>query len=92
MSDGAPEPSRIEAEIFALLERRGAGKSICPSEAARALAEDWRPQMEAVRVVARRLAREGRLRITRGDHTLSPDQPFGGPIRLRLPDSRHPTT
>ncbi|QIQ85310.1 DUF3253 domain-containing protein [Erythrobacter sp.] len=37
--------------ILGLLEARGEGRTICPSEAARALAgseDDWRGQMEAV--------------------------------------------
>ncbi len=32
--------------------RRGRGKSFCPSEVARAAAEEWRPLMPRVRAVA----------------------------------------
>ncbi|MBS1843424.1 MAG: DUF3253 domain-containing protein [Actinobacteria bacterium] len=43
--------SDAEAAILELLAARGHGKTICPSEVARALAadEDFRPQMEPVR-------------------------------------------
>ena len=74
----------IETAILAALAARGPGKSICPSEPARALAEDWRPLMPQVRAVAARLAREGRLRATRRGATVDPDSP-GGPIRLSAP-------
>ena len=43
----------IEQAILALLAERAPGKTICPSEVARALAQDneaqWRPMMPAVR-------------------------------------------
>ena len=44
--------AEIANAIRDLLARRGAGKTICPSEAARALATDWRPLMPEVRRVA----------------------------------------
>ena len=47
---------QIEATILGLLAQRDAGKTICPSDAARALADDFRPLMEPVRRVARELA------------------------------------
>jgi len=69
-----------------LLCRRGPGKSLCPSEVARALApQDWRAQMEPVRKAARELARAGRIRVTQKEKELSPDSPWRGPVRLRLP-------
>ena len=43
--------AEAEAAILELLDHRGAGKTICPSEAARALAQshgDWRTQMDSV--------------------------------------------
>jgi hypothetical protein len=54
----------IERTIDALLDSRGEGRTICPSEAARALAEDWRPLMEPVRRRAYAMADEGRLEVT----------------------------
>jgi len=54
-------PSQAEAVISRLLEERGSGKTVCPSEAARDLShdeDDWREQMETVhRAVDRMLAR-----------------------------------
>ena len=43
--------SQAESAILSLLDERGDGKSICPSEAARSLAgpeEEWRDRMEDI--------------------------------------------
>lgn len=60
------------------------GTTFCPSEVARALADDWRPLMPAIREEAARLAAEGRLRVTQGG---APADALTakGPIRLSLP-------
>lgn len=77
----------IEEAIFGLLAERDAGKTICPSEVARAASpEDWRPLMPEVRAVAVGLARRGRLVITRGGEPADPDG-FAGAYRLRLPEA-----
>jgi len=74
----------IEAATLALLERRGTGKSICPSEVARELApEHWRTLMPRVRESARRLAACGAITVTQRERVLSPDEPWRGAIRLR---------
>lgn len=75
----------IEEVILKLLEQRAADASICPSEAARKLAagDEWRDQMESVRMAARRLQRAGRIDITQKGRTVNPDT-AKGPIRLRL--------
>lgn len=54
---------RIRAELLRLAVERGE-KTFCPSEVARALAEDWRALMERVREVGAALVEEGRLRCT----------------------------
>jgi len=76
-----------EAEIAAMLmdlaHRRGAGRTFCPSEAARALADDWRPLMPAVRMAAARLAAEGRIVATQKGRPVDP-RTARGPIRLGL--------
>ena len=78
---------RIEAAILSLLEKRGSGKSICPSEAAReAFGEEWRGHMRHVRAAAVHLAREGRIVITRKGRPVDPDD-FKGVYRLALPDA-----
>lgn len=84
---GAREAS-LEAEILRLLHERGAGKTICPSEAARAMAggdseEAWRPLMEPARAAARRLVARGSIVITQSGTVVDPST-AKGPIRLRL--------
>ena len=78
-------PQRIEQTILALLEQRDPGKTICPSEAARALAPgDWRPLMQPVRDTATAMADEGRLEVTQSGEVVDP-RTARGAIRLRLP-------
>ncbi len=75
----------IEQAILRLLAARDAGKSICPSEAARALdGEGWRRLMPRVRAAAVGMARQGRLVITRHNRPVDPNA-FKGVYRLRLP-------
>lgn len=73
----------LEAAILELLEQRAAGATICPSEAARAVAADWRPLLEPARQAARRLVAAGRLEITQRGRPVDPST-ARGPIRLRL--------
>ncbi len=77
----------LEAKILELLDARGAGKTICPSEAARATAgsdvrADWEPLMESARAAARRLVANGRIVITQSGHVVDPSHAQGA-IRLR---------
>ncbi|MEM6731180.1 MAG: DUF3253 domain-containing protein, partial [Myxococcota bacterium] len=76
----------LEEAIERLLEQRGHGKTICPSEAVRAVFTDdeWRAHMEDGRRAARRLVAEGRLEITQGGKVVDPST-AKGPIRLRRP-------
>ena len=77
--------SPLEEAIFGLLAQRGPGKSICPSEAARAVdAQGWRRLLGQVRATAVGLARAGRLVVTRHGKAVDPDA-FKGVYRLRLP-------
>lgn len=77
--------SPIEDKTFALLAERDAGKTICPSEVARALdPEGWRRLLPQVRATAVGLARAGRLEITRHGRAVDPNA-FKGVYRLRLP-------
>ncbi|MDJ0786432.1 MAG: DUF3253 domain-containing protein [Myxococcota bacterium] len=74
----------LEGKILELLEARAATSSICPSEAARAVAGDeWRDWMERTRSAARRLAAAGRIQITQRGQPVDPAT-ARGPIRLRL--------
>jgi Protein of unknown function (DUF3253) len=78
----------LESTLLSLIAARGLDKTICPSEAARALGGDhpdgWGPLMQPIRRVAVRLAKEGRLIITRKGRTVDPDD-FRGVYRLGLP-------
>lgn len=79
-----PEPE-LERAILELTAARGAGKTICPSEAARRVRPaDWRPLMDACRRVAARLADEGRIVATQRGEPVDPAT-AKGPIRLGLP-------
>ncbi len=78
--------SDIEDCVLRLLRERAATSSICPSDVARALADDeaaWRALMPVVRQVASALAIEGRIIVTQGSATVHPDAISHGPIRLR---------
>ena len=81
------QDSLLEETILRLLRERGAGKTICPSEAARAVAgegrEVWEPLMELTRQAARRLVAKGALAITQGGHVVDGSTAKGA-IRLRL--------
>ena len=79
-----PPDAEIERTILGLLDRRAAGRTICPSEAARALApQDWRPLMQPVRDVAYAMADDGRLEVTQGGEVVD-GRTARGAIRLRL--------
>ncbi len=73
----------IRDSITELLKSRQPPATICPSEAARALASDeWRSLMPQVRAVAITMANSGVLDIRQGGKTVKPDEPLRGPIRL----------
>jgi len=76
--------SAIAEAIFALLDRRRADATICPSEVARAIypqASEWRAAMPRIRGVAAALAARGLLRATRRGEEVDATSE-GGPIRL----------
>ena len=70
--------------ILSILAERDAGKSICPSEAAKRLApEDWRPLLGRVREAGKRLADEGKIIVTKKGKPVDPHT-VKGVIRYRL--------
>lgn len=76
----------LQAIILDLLRERQAGRSICPSEAARRAAydgDDWRSLMPAIREAAGELARTGRIAVTQRGVPVDPAT-VQGPIRLIL--------
>ncbi len=76
----------LEQAIVELLAERARGATICPSEAARAVAGDdedaWRPLMEPARCAARRLVNAGRIEILQRGVVVDPST-ARGPVRLR---------
>ncbi|MBS1815269.1 MAG: DUF3253 domain-containing protein [Acidobacteria bacterium] len=77
-----------QSAIMRLLRQRGEGKTICPSEAARALAENndpaaWQPKMRVVHAAAQRLAERGLLDVMQHGQIIDLSS-ARGPVRLRL--------
>lgn len=80
--------SNLQAVIMELVRELGVDKTICPSEAARAYAEDdnWRQWMEPVRKAARALHQENKIQIEQQGQPVDLDD-ITGPIRLRLKEA-----
>ena len=80
--------TRAREAILELLDARGPDKTICPSEAARALAGDgdFRPYMEPVREAAAKLADAGRIEVTQKGEPVTIAE-VRGPIRLGLTEA-----
>ena len=79
----AVSDERIARTIRELLAQRDEGKTICPSDAARALdPDDFRPLMDPVRRVARDMVARGELEVTQKGRVVDIDA-ARGPIRLR---------
>ena len=81
----AVSDAEIERTILDLLHQRDEGKTICPSDAARARDDDFRPLMDPVRRVARELVARGELEVTQSGRVVDIDTARGA-IRLRLPE------
>ncbi|APT31478.1 MULTISPECIES: DUF3253 domain-containing protein [Methylobacterium] len=90
MTDARPDDDAIETTMLRLVTERGADKTVCPSEVARALGgphpDGWGPLMQPVRRIAVRLAHAGRIAILRKGKAVDPDD-FRGVYRLSLPGS-----
>jgi hypothetical protein len=81
---GSTDKADARRAILALLEQRDPGKTICPSDAARALGGDdgFRPLMDVVRAAAGELVEGGRIEVTQGGEPVDLGR-ARGPIRLR---------
>jgi hypothetical protein len=79
-----PGPDDARRAILDLLAARDPGKTICPSDAARALGGDdgFRPLMPLVRDAARELVAAGAIVVTQRGAVVDLDA-ARGPIRLR---------
>jgi hypothetical protein len=79
---------RLEAALLDLLDQRAAGKTVCPSEAARQVSgspddpEAWRPLMEPARDAVRRLVASGEVEVTQRGEVVDLDT-ARGPVRVR---------
>jgi hypothetical protein len=77
------DQARLRAAILELLEHRGPGKTICPSDAARAVAAaDFRPLMDTARAAAAELVADGEIEVTQHGEVVDLAR-ARGPIRLR---------
>jgi hypothetical protein len=75
--------ARLRAAILELLDRRGPDKTICPSDAARAVAgKDFHPLMDNARAAAADLVADGEIEVTQRGEVVAIAQ-ARGPIRLR---------
>jgi hypothetical protein len=80
----------IEDLVLRLARERGAGRTICPTEAAKAAAEqrgtpdDWRGKLNAVKAAATRVALRGGVAIYRKGKPVDPND-FKGIYRIGLP-------
>jgi hypothetical protein len=75
----------LQAAISELLDQRAPGKTICPSEAARAVGgKDWRDLMPDAREAAARMADREEVVVTQKGRTVDARQ-ARGPIRIGRP-------
>ena len=66
--------TRLREAILALARERAPAKTICPSDAARAVGGDqWRDLMEQARDIARDLAKAGEVEIMQRGEVIDPD-------------------
>jgi hypothetical protein len=73
---------RLESEIGDLLDQRAEGKTICPSEAARAIGgKEWRDLMPDAREAAARMADRGEVVVTQKGSEVDA-RSARGPIRI----------
>ena len=83
-----PDAKEIETLLLRLIAERGQGKSLDPTEAARALGgahpDQWGPLMQPIRKVAVALAEQGRVVILRKGKPADP-RDFKGVYRLAAP-------
>ena len=73
----------LERRIVEMLRSRAATSTICPSDVARAVDDDWRPLMQSVRDAAARLVERGRVEVTQGGEVVDVTTAHG-PVRIRL--------
>ncbi len=83
MAPSSGADPRLVASIRDLLAARDADKSICPSEAARAVGgDDWRELMPSAREAAHELVGLGEVEVTQRGEVVDVTT-ARGPVRIR---------
>ncbi len=89
-----PVDHALASAITALLEARAVGATVCPSDAARLVADErgadgdgWRELIEPTRAAARRLVAAGEVEIVQRGRVVDAST-AKGPIRIRRRNSR----
>ena len=76
----------VRTAILSLVEARGPGKTICPTDAAKEVSKaQWRKVLVDVRAEAVRLAKSGEISIYRKGKPVPDPDTFKGVYRLGLP-------
>ena len=83
----------VRTAILSLVEVRGPGKTICPTDAAKEVSEaQWRKVLVDVRAEAVRLAKSGEISIYRKGKPVPDPDTFKGVYRLGLPPASGETS
>lgn len=83
------DKGEIRQIIVDLTRARGPDKSICPSEAAKAINPDeqiWRSYLKTIRRTAIDMAQNEEIHITRKGKIQNPHEDIKGVIRLKMRD------
>jgi len=90
---GSVSEQQLREAILTLARERAPDKTICPSDAARAVGgDDWRELMEQARDLSRDLAKAGEVEIMQRGEVIDPDADWRGPIRIRARSLRRCAT
>ncbi|WP_345950945.1 DUF3253 domain-containing protein [Mucilaginibacter sp. PAMB04274] len=78
------DKSAIQERVLTMATERGADKTICPSEVARALfPANWRKHMDEVREAAVALQQQGKVVITQKGEPVNVNH-IKGPVRIKI--------
>jgi hypothetical protein len=85
MKEATEEPTdkEIRDEILRQLMSMNSGASICPSDVARSLRQQWRQWMPMIREVASEMARDNEIAVTQQGQPIEIETATG-PVRLAL--------
>ncbi len=85
MKEATEEPTdkEIRDEILRQLMSMNSGSSICPSDVARSLRQQWRQWMPMIREVASEMARDNEITVTQQGQPIDIEIATG-PVRLAL--------